>query len=251
MPDFEKFNIYCDESSTSDRYTVIGAVFCRASMADKITQALDLIVATHGGTSELKWGKIKKHNSFMYAAVLTSFFNMLRRGYVQYYAIVVDNSKMNHKQYNEGDKEIGFNKMLFQLLYKFVRIFRSRPRFFAFLDDRTTKHTTKALRNMLNNKASRDLQIHHNPYRYCEFHKSETQRLIQAADIISGAIAFRMNQKNIIAGAAQHKIGVMEVVRELANVTDLRLPTGFPSNGFDIWHIDFDAADRRRLMRKR
>lgn len=220
-------------------------------MADKIAQALDLIVAAHGGTSELKWSKIKKHNTRMYDAIMASFFNMLRRGYVQYYALVVDNSKMNHKQWNEGDKEIGFNKMLFQLLFKFVRIFRSRPRFYVFLDDRTTKHTPDNLRKMLNAKAAKDLKISHNPYRYCEFHKSETQRLIQIADVISGAIAFRINQKNVLTGAAQHKIDTLAVITRLANVTDLRQPTGFPSNGFDIWHIDFDAADRKRLMRKK
>jgi hypothetical protein len=251
LADFDKFNIYCDESSTSDRYTVIGAVFCRASMADKVVQALDLIVAAHGGTSELKWSKVKKHNARMYEAVMTRAFELLHRGYIQYYAIVVDNSKLNHKQYNEGDKEIGFNKMLFQLLFKFVRSFRSRPRFFAFLDDRTTKHTPQTLRKMLNAKAAKDLQIHHNPYRYCEFHKSETQRLIQIADVISGAIAFRMNQKNVLTGAAQHKIDMMDVITKLAKVSDLRLPTSFPANGFDVWHIDFDAAARRKLNWKK
>ena len=247
VPDFEKFHIYCDESCTSDRYTVIGAVFCRADTARTLADSISLVAAAHGGTSELKWAKVKKHNFRMYAAVMEEFFAALHKGYVQYYALVVDNSQMNHKLYNEGDKEIGFSKMLFQLLWKFIRIFRSRPRFFAFLDDRTTQHTPQKLRRMLNQKAANDLNITHNPYRYCEFHDSKSEVLIQVADVITGAIGYRRNRKNILTVASRPKIEMVSLITKLAKVDDLANPTRKADQSFDIWHIDFEARARRRV----
>lgn len=148
---------------------------------------------------------------------------------------------MNHRLYNEGDKEIGFNKMLFQLLYKLVREYRSRPRFYAFLDERTTKHTPDRLRTMLNAKAARDLKIVHNPYRVCRFRKSHDVRLIQLADVLTGAIGYKVNGQETRADAARCKLDLLDHITSAAGVSSLAKPTQWPANGFDIWHIDLLA----------
>lgn len=78
---FPKFNIYCDESSqTKHRYTVIGATFCRADMAPRIAATIEAVIKPHGGTSELKWQKVKRKNLQMYVDLVTAYFEMLEKG---------------------------------------------------------------------------------------------------------------------------------------------------------------------------
>jgi hypothetical protein len=242
LPDFEKFHVYCDESATSERFTVIGAIICHHSVASKFAKWLDDIVDKSGApTTELKWGKVKKHNLPRYKAITSAMTKCFHKQYAKYSAIIVDNSQMNHLLYNEGDKEIGFSKMLFQLLFKFARTYRNRPRFYVYLDYRTTKHTPDRLRDMLNRKAARVLRVTHNPFRVCQFRQSHHERLIQATDIITGAIAFKMNQHDSEAGAAQQKIDLMKhIASEIGLVTLSRQTTYADSQklGVDLWHID-------------
>lgn len=244
VKDFEKFHIYCDEAGTSDRFTIIGLIFCAERVALKFEPWLEEIAQRHGGTSEVKWTKAKKHNLRLYKEFSSAFFRARNRNLAHYYCIVIDNSKMNHKLYNEGDKELGFNKMLFQLLYKMVREYRHRPRLYAYLDHRTTKHTPERLREMLNAKAARDLHVTHFPYRVCHFRQSHESRMIQLADVITGAICYRANRKHLLVGAADYKKELADHIEREARVLSLSAPTRFPSDGFDVWHIDLTARAR-------
>ncbi|MDB5602859.1 MAG: hypothetical protein JWN71_4903, partial [Xanthobacteraceae bacterium] len=167
---FPKFHIYCDESSqTKHRYLVIGASICQASIAPRIEATIEQIIKPHGGTSELKWEKVKRRNLPMYQAVADGFGQMITGGYLHYYAIVVDTSKINDKKYNEGDADLGFSKYLYTLLFKFARVYRPDYRFFVFLDERTTKHTPELLRTILNTRARRQKVRDFDPYRTVEF----------------------------------------------------------------------------------
>lgn len=244
LPAFDKFHVYCDESSTADRYTVIGALVCHETVEPKFTRWLDSIVEKGRPTSELKWQKVKRHNLALYKEVVAATLKACASQYACYYAIVVDNSAMNNRLYNEGDKEIGFNKMLFQLMFKLARVYRNQPRFYVHLDYRTTKHTPERLREMLNAKARKDLRVTHEPYRTCHFRQSHEVRLIQAADIITGAIGYRLNQHDLAVDAAAHKVELMKYVAELAGVRTLCRQTPFrhaDKKGFDVWHIDLNA----------
>lgn len=151
---------------------------------------------------------------------------------------------MNHRLYNEGDKELGFNKMLFQLLYSLARKYKSRPRFYAYLDYRTTKHTPERLRDMLNRKAARDLRVTHNPFRVCQFRQSHEVRLIQATDILTGAIAFKLNQHDVVVGAAVQKVELMNHITSEMNLRSLAYSTTYAQremSNVDIWHIDLTS----------
>ena len=248
---FRRFHIYCDESSqTKHRYTVIGASFCHAGMAPRIAATINHVIAPFGGTSELKWEKVKRKTLPMYQAFATAYFQMVQAGYVHYNALVVDNRTVDHKKYSEGDHDLGFTKFLFTLLYKFARVYRSQCLFYAFLDDRTTKHQPGPMKDMLNARVRRDARRGYDPYRLVTFAKSEKSRLIQATDVITGAIAYETNQHHVVVGAAAHKIAMMHHVAREARVSSLAIPTAYTaSTGFDIWHLDFDFKMRSRAPR--
>lgn len=240
----QKYCLYCDESSTSDRFTVIGATLLHESLAEHAQGSFDTLIDQFGGSSELKWTKCKRLNLPLYKEITSAYFKCIQSGHFKYQALVIDNSKMDHKTYNEGDKEIGFNKMLFFLLYSFVRKFRNRPRFYAFLDERTTKHSPDRLRRMLNARALRDHQITHNPYRLCQFRDSKALRMIQITDIITGAIAFQTNHKQHAIGTAQHKIELANHIMNESGQPTLALPTPTRELDFGIWHFDFERASK-------
>ncbi|MEO1503176.1 MAG: DUF3800 domain-containing protein [Pseudomonadota bacterium] len=246
---FEKYYLFCDESSTVDQFTVIGATMMHDDVVARAEAAIEKIVQKHGGTSEMKWTKVKKHNLPLYKEASKLFFDAIAHELFTFTALVVDNSKMDHKTYNEGNKEIGFNKMLFQLLFSFARKYRSQPRFYVFLDARKTKHSPESLRLMLNGKAARDLNVTHRPFRRCDFHDSRSFRLIQITDVIIGAIGFHSNDKHIRVGAAPYKIELADYIASLAGMTRLYLATPPNNNGFDIWLFDFSKAKRPRRPR--
>lgn len=180
----------------------------------------------------------------MYKDVINTFFSLHDKNIIHYYCIVIDNSKMDHKKYNEGDKEIGFNKMLFTLLYKFARIYKSNSLFHAYLDDRTTKHTPERMRSMLNARVKRELKLGYEPFRVCQFRKSHHVKCIQLADILSGAIAYATNRHDLKLDAATHKTELVKHIATLAKLPSLAMPTRYSPDGFDIWHIDFTKSRR-------
>jgi hypothetical protein len=245
-----KYHIYCDESSqTKHRFLVIGATICKASVAPRIAATIEHIIKPHGGTSELKWEKVKRRNLPMYKAVADGFGQMVTGSFLHYYALVVDTTKVDHKKYNEGDAELGFSKFLFTLLFKFARVYRPEYRFHVFLDERTTKHTPDLLRTILNARARRQQIRDFDPYRTVEFAKSENSRIIQLTDLVTGAIASATNMHHLAPTASKHKTEMMHYMVKCCGVRSLAIPTPVPGKGFDIWHIDFEAAARKRAPR--
>lgn len=228
---------------------MIGATVMHETVAERAEPRLDDIIKNLGGSQDCKWAKVKKHNRDVYEDIVNAFFKGVGAGWFHYYALVVDNSKMNHKLFNDGDKEIGFNKMLFQLLFQFARKYRNRPRFYAYLDHRTTIHTPERMRQMLNGRAHKTLSVTHNPFRVCQFRHSEEVRLIQATDVITGAIAYHTNHRHFELNAASPKVELAQMIADKANLPFLSKPTPYSDSGFDIWHIDLTASAASRAPR--
>lgn len=133
--------------------------------------------------------------------------------------------------------------MLFQLLFGYIRKFRHKPKFYAYLDERTTKHTPEKLRKMLNAKAWKEWRIDHRPYRVCQFRDSKAERLIQIADVLSGAIAYRWNSLDTRTDAAPQKVELMQHITERSGLVSLSLETPFDAK-FNIWPIDLTGRSR-------
>lgn len=246
ISNFPQFGIFCDESSqTGHRFIVIGALFCHADVVPVLRTSIREATLAHGGTSELKWEKVKRRNLPMYRDVIQTIFDFHRSNLVHYYALVVDTSRVDHKRFNDGDAELGFNKFLFTLLFKFARRYRQQPRFYTLLDGRTTRHSPEKLRDILNARVRRDLQFGYDPYRAMRFVDSKEDYLIQAVDVLTGAVAYQTNGHHLVTGAAAHKIEAARLVAKLAGVPSLALPTQQASRTFDIWHLDF-AKSRKK-----
>jgi hypothetical protein len=244
---FPQYGIYCDESSqTKHRHIVIGAIFCHSSASTRIRKDVEQAIHPYGGTSELKWQKLKRCSLPMYKAAIDAVFQHINTNSAFYYCAVIDNHTVDHKTYNDGDASIDFNKYLFTLLYKFARVHRlNRNRFYAYLDERTTQHTPERLRIMLNARARRDLGYEYDPYRIVEFRDSKLDRLIQITDVLTGAVAYHTNEHHLTTGAARCKIDGARYIAKCAGTGSLAIATQY-RRGFDIWHLDFNRPTRRK-----
>lgn len=246
-------NIYCDESSqTGHRYMVIGALCCRTDTAFKIATVFDETIQPFNVSSELKWTKVKRHSVRMYEEVMDAAFALIVTGHLTYQCIVIDTTKTDHKTYNEGDPEIGFNKYLFLLLDRYSYKYRSFPSFRAYLDRRETKHTPERMREMLNLRAAKRKLVYE-PFSSVQFIRSENSRLIQVADIITGAIAYTSNRQFLAAEAAKYRQKMADYIAQHAEMGTLANETPFPHSlaGFGIWHLRWGQPRRRYTPRTR
>lgn len=247
-PDPIRWNIHADEScQNAHRYTVIGALYGRVDHTNRIVKAVEDAIARHGGTSEIKWSKLRKHNLRMYKAAIDAMYPLMRKdGLIRFHSLVVDNEKSNHREYNEGDSELGFTKYTFTLLFKFARIHAkpiAPPYFYVHLDKRETPYDPEVTRITLN---YRDVSRHnrdYEAYRLVHFVDSKKSRLIQMADLFTGLIAADWNREH----SAPHKQELIDYVRNRWALPALNQPTHahIELRGIAIWFLDWEAAKRK------
>jgi hypothetical protein len=96
----------------------------------------------------MKWNKCSNTKLEAYLRVISLLFEMQFRD-VHYHALVVDTTQQRHAAFNNGSREIGFSKEIFQLALKFSRLYGASC-FRIYLDHRETDQSPETVRNMLN-----------------------------------------------------------------------------------------------------
>lgn len=242
MAEAKEIHIYCDESSqNAHRYMVIGAVACSADGRGKVAPELNDVKAAHGHGGEMKWTKVKARNLRAYRDFASCYFVHAHDDMAHFHSIVIDAAGLNHNRYNAGNREIGFNKFIYQLLLKFCRSYKGST-FHAHLDHRTTRHPLDDLRAILNHGARKTCQRHDAPFKTVQFRHSHDEVLLQAADMLCGAVAYRWNEQHLRPAATAAKIEMADHVRELARLRDLAAGTPYRAQRFTIW--PFKLRDR-------
>jgi hypothetical protein len=242
------WDIHADEScQNAHRFTVIGALYGRAEHTGKITNAIEEAIQRHGGTSEIKWSKLRKHNVRMYKAAIDAMYFAIRRdGIVKFHSIVVDNEKSDHKAYNEGDEDLGFTKYTFTLLFKFARMNASHtppPYFYVHLDKRSTRYKPEVTQITLNYKDASRHGRDYKAYKLVHFVDSKKSRMIQMADLFTGIIAADWNREH----SAPHKQELIDYVRKRWDLPGLNrsTPPHIAKRGIDIWFLDWEVGKKK------
>lgn len=235
-----KYHIYCDEScQNAHKYLVISAIYCDPTTAKNLAKSITTIQEKHGSSGELKWSKIKRLNIDMYDEIYQLLAKLAYENHIQICALVVDTTKADHKKYSNGDADLGFTKFLFTMLYNFASRKSKHNNYFVYLDDRTTKHTTEKLRETLNTKSSRLLEC--SPFRIVEFADSATSKVIQAADLISGIVAYEANMKHLALNASDHKKEILRRAKSHFKLHTFGRPTStYLRSIFNIWFLKMD-----------
>lgn len=237
----QRFHIYCDESSqNAHHYIVIGTTICRSDAAPLAAARLRAVIERNPCTSsELKWSELKKHKLRLYKEFVSEFFAMMmtdRPRLVRFKAMVVDATTLDHKKYSEGDNDLGFTKLLFTALHAVPRDIGASLDYWAFLDKRETRHDPQKLMWTLNNKAKSTFNCHDQPFKDVRFADSKSSLLIQATDLVIGAMAYELNAHHLKVEPTHHKFDLMRHVASCARLDTLTRPA-FRWPNFVSWHL--------------
>ena len=227
------YDVYIDESSQNNhRFLVLGGIIIPTDEAARVVNALLATRFPELPNGEMKWGKVSKTKLPAYVRVIDLFFSNEFRD-LHFHSLVVDTSKHDHRRFNSGSREIGFNKEVFQLAQKFGRLYPAR--FHIYPDERKTDQRPEDLRLMLNRYINKKLPERDWPFRRVQFRDSKKTPLLQLADTLSGAIAYRLNGHDRQPGASPAKSSLSQYVLERAGVRDAFHDTNIRGR-FTIWH---------------
>lgn len=198
------FNVYIDESCHLENdgmpIMAFGAIWCPKNESRRLAQELRDIKARHRARGELKWSKISVARVEFYIELIDWF---LAEQPLHYRGLVVQQKDLlNHHQFNQGDHDIFYYKMLFSLLNKMLS---PDSKYDIYLDIKDTRSRLKLhkLREVLCNNVYdfTSQMIHHiqNTHSY-------EMELMQVADLLTGALSYR--HRGLTSNSA--KVAVLE-----------------------------------------
>lgn len=206
-----EYSSFTDESDITARYMIIGGITCGTAFVPELFSILTRYQERMPYKGRLQWKDITKRNYPIFQELLDEFFYLNGEHLVDFHALVVDMWNFDHLTYNEGDKEVSFDKMLFQCLLAIHKRYPGCTRIRCFHGNRDSPYPIGALREMLNAKVYtlRYRQIYL-PYAHVKNLEVKRSLPMQLADLLIGALGAHWNaRKGLVAGSpkdivAQH-----------------------------------------------
>ncbi|AEE95325.1 DUF3800 domain-containing protein [Mahella australiensis] len=240
-------HVYCDESSQScNKYLVIGGIWIPAENVGNIGAKFIEFRNNNHMLNELKWGKVSNGKLNEYKKFIDEVFDGIYKRYLAYRCIIVNMEQYDNKTYNNGDKELGFYKIYYQLL---LQNCMPGHRYIIYPDDRKNsyKHRLEALKIILNRGMRKKYGINYDAIRNIEARDSHNEDLIQAVDIITGAIGYRWNCRHLNDNASTAKIQLSEYITQKAGLQTLATCHKKGEHvDFNIWYMDMSKSNKRK-----
>lgn len=223
------FNIYCDESSIEEDkklpYMVIGALIIPRNKKPEFIKKYKQILTKHK-FNEIKWSKLSQISLPVVKNLVDLFFKTY---YASYHCIVVDKTRLNLALFHEDDKELAFYKFYYILLKNKLY---SNSKYYIYLDKKPVKVKNRVgvLKGFLTAfvKSSRDNCV----IKHLQEYPSTENKLIQLADLFTGAVASKYNHK--IKGKNEAKKDLIKYI-EKARRKRLDRPSAYSENKFNVF----------------
>ena len=152
---------------------------------------------------------------------------------IDFHSLHIDTHLLRDSVFNDGSRDVGFNKEIYQLCQKFARLYRSRL-LHIYLDNRNTPSTTEQLRFILNCGVRKKGDTRDWPFRRVHFRESSECQCIQLVDVLLGAMAFRLNGHRQTPSASPAKCELSDYILSQGRVHDVL--AGTPTTGkFTVW----------------
>lgn len=257
-------HIYGDESSHTGnhKFLVYGTMSCERHNVGKILERLE--EARQGRDLEWKWSE--PHHRELYPGFVKAIFKCRDDLGLRYRCMVVNTRHARHREYNNSDPDLGLEKYIFYHLLDYARRQKAEAEFHVLLDERTPKYTAETQKRALNARDRADNRRTHELFSVVRDVKSTESRLVQAADVISGAVAYVMNERYRAPTVSPQKLALAELVAKLAAIPcvgparrlgirtgDLRslaMPTFWNTTndcGFSSWHLHLRTDEEKKL----
>lgn len=229
---------FIDESCTQHRFLVLGGISCDSTAVAQCEARFNAVRQKHRLFGEVKWTKVSKSKLAVYKELIDVFFELSRGDTLHFHSLIADTSTFDNRTYNFGSREIGFNKLIYQLILKFGRLYGDNCRLYVYLDRRTTKASLIELRSIVNNGLAKRWDIQGWPVRRLDFRDSDSANLFQITDLLIGAIGHRKNGHDTVVGASPHKTEFVRHISNCAGLTDICRDTRLGAT-FSVWNYRF------------
>lgn len=234
------FVVYTDESSQTQRqYMVLGGALIREESVGALDKLFVQVRERHNIWGEFKWSKCSRKKLDAYKDFVGLLITGAKQNKLHFHSLIVDTYKINNHLYNQGDRDLGFSKFIYQLLIKFGRLYSGAGHLNVRMDNRTTSQDLEELRTILNNGIRKRWQVSTRPYRSLALVDSHEHNIIQAVDLVIGAIA---HFKNAQVGGSEHKAALAEHVLNLCGLPNLSDDSPWGERKFSIWNFRFREA---------
>lgn len=228
-------DIYIDESSqTKHRFLVLGGIIIPTRQVLAANAELAKCRLPELPFGEMKWNKVSLGKINAYRRVLDAFFYADAFRDAHFHSLVVDTHQLDHATYNQGSREIGFNKEIYQLASKFARNYPERL-FHCYPDERDTNQRPNDLRDILNHGRRKAGDLRDWPFRRCHFRCSRETPMLQLVDLLIGSIAYELNGHAAVADASPAKLDIARHVKDRAGVKHHTIDTA-RTGKFTVWH---------------
>jgi hypothetical protein len=245
--DANSFHIYVDETSKSSDYFGVGAIFCRRDAADEIAGYMSRAVLDHKqrADKEFHWTELKGHLLPLYTEVGCKLicFGQKPKPKMRYPALMVESRRVDRTIDEDANREDILAKFIFTLAYFFVKEFGQNIDYRVFIDSPDGEEgASVAIQCMLNNRCKSKLGFANRPFKQVTYVRSEKSRLIQAVDLITGAIAYETNGLHRVANASKHRQRLWADMLAASKLSSFAVPTEFWPKLFQIQHFDFEKS---------
>lgn len=221
-------NIYCDESrhtsNGEDPFMVIGAIACPRELKQEVFHAINVLRKKHDTWKEFGWKTLSPSRKDFYWELLNLFCS--NEG-LSFRCLVVDRNILNHDLYSDGDAELGFYKIYYQML---VHWLQPKCAYHLYLDWQQNQEQGrfKDLGHVLGKKLSGRAKIE-----CLEPVVSKDQPLVQLCDLFIGAVGYAWNDR----AGSETKIEFCNALATGVGLTSLKVGTCRSASKFNVFHF--------------
>lgn len=237
-PDLPRVEVYGDESLKRGGYDLLGGLWLPTEEAAQLRRdiaGLRAQTVAPNPSGEIKWTKCSgnKENP-LFAAVIDLVMGRIRADRAQFKCIVIERALVDNDNWNAGDEELGFYKAWQTLLFSKINkgfVYQIR------LDARQLqkKHRLSDLRDVLNARGFRDKGLDYQCCGLVEGADSKLDDLIQAADLLTGAIGFHYSGAHRDPNASPGKLAIAARICRHLRKRELCFSSMPWEDDFNVW----------------
>ncbi len=203
------FEVYCDEaypdlfssSAPPARYLVIGSLWLRSEDRVELKARIQSLRNTYGIGSEFKWRKVTPSKEHFYLALAELFYSFGEQ--LRFRCIAVDHTQVDLVRFHQSDQELGFYKFYYQLLHHWIDDFNE----YAVYCDLKTSRLPGRLATLRDCLANANLSSSISRVQAIDSGQSV---VLQLADVLTGAVAARLNDRLRPGGAKARVVTAIE-----------------------------------------
>lgn len=204
-----KFDVYCDESHpdllgskrSPFQVLVIGGLWLAKQDRNRFKQTIHELRNKHKIGGEFKWQKVSPSRQAFYNELIDWFFE--QGDNLRFRCIAVERQKVNLLKYHDSDQELGFYKFYYQMLHHWILDCNEYAVFCDFKSNREPDRLHVLQRCLETTNLSSHITS-------VQSIRSKESVLVQLADVLTGAVASKLNNALRPGGAKSVLVSKIE-----------------------------------------